>query len=122
LDRTRQRCRIGLHVGIQIHRSRGTASWQEPISLTIDVLSGGRVNLSVGVGHADAEFAALGVPFTKRRRITDYCGAYADAGVTRTTIRRPREIGSVAEYLDYLEWFSAEVIGQVDETTVRRGR
>ncbi|WP_020500462.1 TIGR03619 family F420-dependent LLM class oxidoreductase [Sciscionella marina] len=38
---------------------------------TIDVLSGGRLNISVGVGHAEQEFVALGVPFAERGRITD---------------------------------------------------
>ncbi len=38
---------------------------------TLDLLSGGRVRLSIGVGHAEREFAALGVPFHQRGRITD---------------------------------------------------
>jgi len=38
---------------------------------TLDVLSGGRVNLSVGVGHAEQEFQVLGAPFAKRGRWTD---------------------------------------------------
>ncbi|WP_186382348.1 TIGR03619 family F420-dependent LLM class oxidoreductase [Amycolatopsis rhizosphaerae] len=38
---------------------------------TIDVLSGGRLNVSVGVGHAEQEFEALGVPFRRRGAITD---------------------------------------------------
>jgi probable F420-dependent oxidoreductase len=38
---------------------------------TIDVLSAGRLNVSVGVGHAEAEFAALGVPFAARGALTD---------------------------------------------------
>jgi probable F420-dependent oxidoreductase len=38
---------------------------------TIDVLSGGRLNVSVGVGHAVAEFEALGVPFAQRGAIAD---------------------------------------------------
>lgn len=38
---------------------------------TIDVLSGGRLNVSVGVGHAVREFQALGVPFEERGAITD---------------------------------------------------
>lgn len=38
---------------------------------TMDVLSGGRVGISVGVGHAEQEFAALDVPFEHRGRITD---------------------------------------------------
>jgi probable F420-dependent oxidoreductase len=38
---------------------------------TIDVVSGGRLNVSVGVGHAVREFEALGVPFEERGAITD---------------------------------------------------
>jgi probable F420-dependent oxidoreductase len=38
---------------------------------TIDVLSGGRLNVSVGVGHAEREFEALGVPFEERGPISD---------------------------------------------------
>ena len=38
---------------------------------TIDVLSGGRLNVSVGVGHAEQEFEVLGVPFRRRGAITD---------------------------------------------------
>jgi len=38
---------------------------------TIDVLSGGRLDVSIGVGHAVREFEALGVPFADRGRITD---------------------------------------------------
>ncbi len=34
--------------------------------LTLDALSGGRLILGVGAGHAEAEFAALGVPFAER--------------------------------------------------------
>jgi probable F420-dependent oxidoreductase len=38
---------------------------------TIDVLSGGRVNVSIGVGHAVQEFEVLGVPFSQRGARTD---------------------------------------------------
>jgi probable F420-dependent oxidoreductase len=50
--------------------------YHHPLSLakavtTMDALSGGRVNLSVGVGHAVAEFEALGVSFADRGAIAD---------------------------------------------------
>jgi probable F420-dependent oxidoreductase len=38
---------------------------------TIDVLSGGRLDVSVGVGHAVREFEVLGTPFGERGAITD---------------------------------------------------
>jgi probable F420-dependent oxidoreductase len=38
---------------------------------TLDVMSGGRVMLTFGVGHAEDEFEALGIPFHHRGRIAD---------------------------------------------------
>lgn len=38
---------------------------------TLDVLSSGRVMLTFGVGHAEDEFSALGLPFHRRGRMTD---------------------------------------------------
>jgi probable F420-dependent oxidoreductase len=38
---------------------------------TLDVLSSGRVMLTFGVGHAEDEFRALGLPFHRRGRMTD---------------------------------------------------
>jgi probable F420-dependent oxidoreductase len=38
---------------------------------TLDALSGGRVILGVGVGHVEAEFEALGVPFARRGELAD---------------------------------------------------
>jgi probable F420-dependent oxidoreductase len=38
---------------------------------TLDVLSGGRVIVSVGVGHTEREFEVLGVPFHERGQLTD---------------------------------------------------
>jgi probable F420-dependent oxidoreductase len=50
--------------------------YHEPIALakavaTLDVLSGGRVILTFGVGHAEDEFRALGIPFERRGRMAD---------------------------------------------------
>jgi len=38
---------------------------------TIDHLSGGRLNVSVGVGHAETEFKVLGTPFAERGAVSD---------------------------------------------------
>lgn len=38
---------------------------------TLDHLSGGRVILGIGAGHVEGEFAALGVPFADRGRLTN---------------------------------------------------
>ncbi len=38
---------------------------------TLDHLSGGRVILGVGAGHVEGEFAALGIPFADRGRLTN---------------------------------------------------
>lgn len=50
--------------------------YHHPVSIakalaTMDVLSGGRVNFSLGVGHAVAEFKVLDVPFAERGARTD---------------------------------------------------
>src|SRR4029077_11120152 len=38
---------------------------------TLDLMSGGRVRISLGVGHAEREFEVLRVPFHERGRMTD---------------------------------------------------
>jgi probable F420-dependent oxidoreductase len=40
---------------------------------TVDVLSGGRLVVGVGAGWLEEEFAALGLPFKERGRMTDEC-------------------------------------------------
>jgi probable F420-dependent oxidoreductase len=50
--------------------------YHQPLALakalaSIDHLSGGRLNVAVGVGHAEAEFASLGVPFEERGARSD---------------------------------------------------
>jgi probable F420-dependent oxidoreductase len=62
---------------------------------TLDFLSGGRVRISVGVGHAEDEFEALGVPFHERGRITD---EYLAAMVELWSSEKPVFHG---EYVDF---------------------
>jgi alkanesulfonate monooxygenase SsuD/methylene tetrahydromethanopterin reductase-like flavin-dependent oxidoreductase (luciferase family) len=38
---------------------------------TLDALSNGRIILGVGAGHVEAEFAALGIDFTRRGKLLD---------------------------------------------------
>jgi len=38
---------------------------------TLDLMSGGRVRISIGVGHAEREFEVLRAPFHERGRMTD---------------------------------------------------
>jgi probable F420-dependent oxidoreductase len=67
--------RIGLATGVLLlpeHNPVATAKR----AATLDVLSGGRFTLGVGVGWSAEEFAALGVPFAGRgRRTAEYVDA-----------------------------------------------
>lgn len=66
---------IKLATGIVIVPQRNPAVLAKEVA-TLDVLSGGRVLLGVGVGWLEEEFDALGVPFARRGRRTDeYIGA-----------------------------------------------
>lgn len=53
---------------------------------TLDVLSAGRVRVSVGVGHAEREFEVLGVPYHERGRVAD---EYLAAMIELWTSDRP---------------------------------
>lgn len=61
---------IRLATGILILPQRNPAVLAKEIA-TLDVLSGGRVTLGVGVGWLKEEFDALGVPFAERGARTD---------------------------------------------------
>lgn len=65
--------RIRLATGILILPQRNPAIVAKEVA-TLDVLSGGRVELGVGAGWLREEFAALGVPFERR-------GARLDASI-----------------------------------------
>jgi probable F420-dependent oxidoreductase len=62
--------RIRLATGILILPQRNPVILAKEIA-TLDRLSGGRVELGVGVGWLEEEFDALGVPFAERGRRTD---------------------------------------------------
>ena len=62
--------RIRLGTGILILPQRNPVVLAKEVA-TLDALSGGRVELGVGVGWLQEEFDALGVPFAGRGRRTD---------------------------------------------------
>lgn len=62
---------------------------------TLDLLSGGRVRLSFGVGHAEHEFATIGVPFHERGKVAD---EYLEAMVELWTSDAPEHHG---RYVDF---------------------
>lgn len=64
---------------------------------TLDVLSGGRVRVSIGVGHAEREFEVLGVPFHERGRVAD---EYLAAMVELWTSDRPSFDGRYVSFDD----------------------
>jgi probable F420-dependent oxidoreductase len=76
--------------------------YHEPVGLakaiaTLDLLSGGRVMLTFGVGHAVKEFEALGIPFEKRGQIAN---EYLEAMRVLWTEEQPRYEGSFVNFRD----------------------
>jgi len=66
----------GATTNVRIDATVLVLPYHHPLALakaisTMDVLSGGRVNLSLGVGHAVREFEVLGIPFNERGPRTD---------------------------------------------------
>jgi probable F420-dependent oxidoreductase len=62
--------RIGLYTSVLVVPYRSPYLLAKAFA-TIDWLSGGRVALAVGAGHAEDEFDVLGIPFKERGAITD---------------------------------------------------
>ena len=62
---------------------------------TLDLLSGGRVRVSIGVGHAEREFEVLRAPFHERGRMTD---EYLAAMIELWTSDEPEYHGTYVDF------------------------
>ena len=62
---------------------------------TLDLLSGGRVRVSIGVGHAEREFEVLRAPFHERGRMTD---EYLAAMIELWTSDEPQYHGTYVDF------------------------
>jgi probable F420-dependent oxidoreductase len=87
---------------IRVNSSVIVLPYHEPLAYakaisTLDVLSGGRVTVTFGVGMARGEFSALRVPFDRRGRITD---EYIEVLKVLWTAERPEYHG---EFVDFSE-------------------
>jgi probable F420-dependent oxidoreductase len=76
--------------------------YHEPLGLakavsTLDLLSGGRVMLTFGIGHAEHEFRALGIPFEHRGRIAN---EYLEAMEILWTVDDPCFEGEFVRFSD----------------------
>ncbi len=67
------------------------------MAANLDAFSGGRFVLGVGVGWSKEEYAALGIPFAKRGRVTDEYLAAVTAAFTDDTVSLD---GEFATYRD----------------------
>jgi probable F420-dependent oxidoreductase len=87
---------------IRVNSSVIVLPYHEPIAYakaisTLDVLSGGRVTVTFGVGMARGEFSALGVPFEQRGRITD---EYIEVIKVLWTAEYPEFHGDFVDFAD----------------------
>ena len=78
--------RVGLGTEVLVLPQRQPALVAKQVA-TVDILSGGRVRLGVGVGWQEREYQSLGVPFRERGRRMDEClrllrAYWADRSVT----------------------------------------
>jgi probable F420-dependent oxidoreductase len=85
---------IRLATGIVILPQRNPVVLAKQVA-TLDVLSGGRVTLGVGVGYLEPEFRALGANFAERGVVTD---EYLDAMRTLWYDEHPEFHGRFADF------------------------
>ena len=92
----------GATTRIKVNASVIVLPYHHPVAFakavsTLDVMSSGRVMLTFGVGMAPTEFAALGVPFERRGKVTD---EYVAAMQTLWRDERPEFHGEWVEFAD----------------------
>jgi probable F420-dependent oxidoreductase len=92
----------GATTRIRVNASVIVLPYHHPVAFakavsTLDVMSGGRVMLTFGVGMAPGEFAALGVPFERRGAVTD---EYVAVMKTLWRDERPEFHGEWVEFAD----------------------
>jgi probable F420-dependent oxidoreductase len=92
----------GATTRIRVNASVIVLPYHHPVAFakavsTLDVMSGGRVMLTFGVGMAPAEFVALGVPFERRGKVTD---EYVAAMQTLWRDEQPEFHGEWVEFTD----------------------
>jgi len=85
---------IRLATGILILPQRNPVVLAKEVA-TLDVLSGGRVMLGVGVGYLEPEFRAVGANFAQRGAVTD---EYLDALQSLWYDEHPEHHGRFAEF------------------------
>ena len=88
--------RIRVNSGVIVMPYHHPVAFAKAVS-TLDLLSGGRVMLTLGAGMARGEFAALGVPFEKRGRVMD---EYIDAMKVLWTEEEPEFHGEFVDFAD----------------------
>jgi probable F420-dependent oxidoreductase len=88
--------RINVNAGVIVLPYHHPVAFAKAVT-TLDVLSSGRVMLSFGVGMAPAEFAAVGVAFEQRGKVTD---EYVDVMKVLWTEPEPRFHGSFVDVED----------------------
>jgi probable F420-dependent oxidoreductase len=92
----------GATTRIRVNSSVIVLPYHQPVALakavtTLDVLSGGRVTVTVAAGMAEGAFAVLGVPFHRRGRVTD---EYIEVMKLLWTEDHPRFQGEFVEVHD----------------------
>jgi probable F420-dependent oxidoreductase len=90
----------GATTRIRVNSSVIVLPYHHPVALakavaTLDVLSSGRVTITVGVGMARGEFHALGVPFERRGRMTD---EYLEVLKELWTAENPEHHGELVDF------------------------